>query len=390
MICKPILSPHLRQDGTAQIKIYVNEGGKKKKYIGTKIHVDPKLWDAKRGVVKPAHPMAMVYNARVKKQLIEIETHLMQGGSIDNLGVNKIEFVVDLIDKIVDEATKGTIPLKPGTTKTYRALAKRIRQYCAFKNMRTPSFDEVNMSFYRQFCDWLEAVAGCGIAGIGKHIKVLKSVMSAGIERGLHTNTVHQSRAFKAHKILSSSKIYLNTEEIAAMEGVDLSAQPALERERDRFLLSYYFIQRYSDTGGLSRAGLFEKNGGRYLRMVSTKTQKECVIPIKPAAYLLLEKYDWKLGFSSNQQANRHLKEIAKMAGINGMVTQDGQAQPKYNFVCTHTARRSAATNLYLAGAPLKLIADLGGWEKQETLRVYLRASGLETAMLAEGMEFFK
>jgi len=83
------------------------------------------------------------------------------------------------------------------------------------------------------------------------------------------------------------------------------------------------------------------------------------------------------------------LKTITALAGINEATLQDGRTLPKSQFVGTHTARRSAATNLYLGGASLKVIADLGGWENEETLRVYLRASGLETARLAGGMAFF-
>lgn len=390
MVCKTILSPHVLKDGTSQIKIYVNEGGKNKHYIGTKLRVDPKFWDAKKGVVKSSHPMALAYNAKLKKQLIDIETHLLQGGAIKTFGVGKVESVVELIYKIIDEAQKGVTPLRKSTAKTYKTLGNRLEQYCTSKGIGgNLSFDDIDMDFYRQFSDWLETDAGCGIAGIGKHFKVLKRIMNAGIERGLHSNQVHTNKAFKAHK-LGTNKIYLTAEEISLIERLDLSTHPMLERERDRFLVSYYLILRYSDATMLVKDNVFEKNAMQYIRIISTKTHRECIVPLKPAAFAILEKYKWKMDFSSNQQANRGLKEIAAMAGITNPVTQDGIKLPKNKFVSTHTARRSAATNLYLNGASIKLIADLGGWEKQETLRVYLRASGLETAMLAGSMAFFQ
>jgi hypothetical protein len=45
---------------------------------------------------------------------------------------------------------------------------------------------------------------------------------------------------------------------------------------------------------------------------------------------------------------------------------------------------------MYLQNVSLKLIADLGGWSRIETLKLYLRASGLETAIMATDLEFFK
>ncbi|HMQ59190.1 MAG TPA: tyrosine-type recombinase/integrase [Flavilitoribacter sp.] len=43
-------------------------------------------------------------------------------------------------------------------------------------------------------------------------------------------------------------------------------------------------------------------------------------------------------------------------------VSERKKTGPKWSFVTTHTARRSAATNLYLQGVSLKMIAELGGW----------------------------
>lgn len=58
-------------------------------------------------------------------------------------------------------------------------------------------------------------------------------------------------------------------------------------------------------------------------------------------------------------------------------------------LVSTHTARRSAATNLVLDGVNFKTVADLGGWHRLETLQIYLRCSGLDTAIVAKDIAFF-
>lgn len=162
-----------------------------------------------------------------------------------------------------------------------------------------------------------------------------------------------------------------------------------LERERDRFLLAYYFVMRFSDVVRIRREMLFQLNGKVYLRYQSTKTKVEATLPVKQSAMALMEQYQFDLSFSGNVQANRELKTIAAMANINTHASQDGRTGPKSIFVTTHTARRSAATNLYLEGVSLKMIADLGGWVDLQSLRTYLRASGLDTAQVAGDLDFF-
>ncbi len=103
-----------------------------------------------------------------------------------------------------------------------------------------------------------------------------------------------------------------------------------------------------------------------------------------------MQKRHYQLDFSSNQHANRELKRITSMAGINQVVAQGERTAPKSQFVTFHTARRSAATNLRLQGASLKTIADLGGWRKLSTVELYLKASGMDGGLLAEKLVFFE
>lgn len=102
------------------------------------------------------------------------------------------------------------------------------------------------------------------------------------------------------------------------------------------------------------------------------------------------EKVQNQLPKTTNVEANRKIKLIASMAGINAPATENGMTAPKCNFVRTHTARRSAATNLAIEGVPLDFIAKLGGWKNLDTLKKYLLASGLDVAMVAAEYEFFR
>lgn len=213
--------------------------------------------------------------------------------------------------------------------------------------------------------------------------------MRLAMDKRLHNNTDFQHKLFKKIPV-KTNKIYLTDAEIQKMEDLDLSHDEPLSREKDRFLISYYFLTRYSDSVRIRRKDFFEKNGKQYLRYFQKKTNKECVVPVREKAWSILKRRDFDLSGDTNQEANRKLKAIAAMAGIHTSVNEGDRSGPKWKFVTTHTARRSAATHLALQGVNLKIIADLGGWEKIETLRGYLRASGLDSAEVAKDLDFFQ
>ena len=91
-------------------------------------------------------------------------------------------------------------------------------------------------------------------------------------------------------------------------------------------------------------------DGTIYLRYRAGKTKKEATIPVRQRAMELLETYNFDFSWGTNQQANRQVKMAIATAGINEMITQGAVTTPKHALITMHTARRSAATNLYLSG----------------------------------------
>ena len=320
---------------------------------------------------------------------MEIEKHFLDGGTWHSLQHKKTHGS-DLIKfghQVLDEAERGMIPLKPGTRKNYKSTLRRLTE---FTNGSGISFEDIDQRFYDDFSNYLNLYANCGTPGIGNHMKIIKRLMNLALERSLHQNLTHQSRSFRAYKTKFTKKIYLTEGEIEKLETLDLSGTPALDVERDRWLVAYHFIMRFSDVTRLTQSNLVNIGDRIFCKYRSVKTDTEAILPVKSRALTLLEKHGFSLDFSSNQQANRHLKTICAMAGINSPVEQGDRTGPKSSFVTTHTARRSAATNLYLNKASLELIARLGGWENGDTVRLYLQASGLDSALLASDLDFFK
>lgn len=371
------------KDGTCLIRIYVYHN-KKKKYFSTGIAVFPKHWNEKTRLVKRSHPFAAQYNAIVNSKKHELEAHFLEGGTMEDFDVGDGSFM-DYLHHFI-----GNNDLRPGTIKVYRGAFTRLKQYLDYYHLNDISFQDIDLEFYKKYIAFLKDQGYCGDIGAGNHIKVMKKLLRKAQNEGLHRNEAYKDAEFKVLKSKGSNKIYLNEEEIAQLEELDLSTQKPMERERDRFLLSYYFLLRFSDVTRIRRNMIFTRKDKQYLSIRHLKTSIDVILPVGSKAALLLEKYDYDLSFSSNQQANRRLKTICALAGINQLVSEGSRSGPKSQLVGTHTARRSAATNLCLQGISLKIIADLGGWKETRTLRLYLRQSGIDTAIVASEIDFFK
>jgi len=125
------------------------------------------------------------------------------------------------------------------------------------------------------------------------------------------------------------------------------------------------------------------------IKIMAQKTSKTIFAPMTPRVKRIFEKYDYQLPKPiCNQNYNRYLKDIARMAGITTPVTRTRTIRgvlttttvPKYQRVSSHTARRSFATNAYIAGLPTFSIMKITGHKTEEAFLLYIRISAEESA----------
>ncbi len=377
-----------KKNGTCNIKLYLNNNGQKK-YIKTKLAVLPQQFDTVKGLVKKSHPSYQIYNATIRSKILELERHFLEGGSFKTIGNKKSFSLILFLENYIKDSDAGLTEISVSSCKAYKSTLKRLKQFCKHQEISDLSFDDINLEFHDNFKRFLLNSKICAIPGFNVHIKNLKKCMRLAMEKKLHNNSDFRHRLFKKIPV-ESNKIYLTREEIQRIEELDLSFNKMLSREKDRFLISYYFLTRYIDSILIRRKDFFQKEGKYFLQYTQKKTGAKCIIPVSQAAWSILERRDFNLSGDTNGEANKKIKLIASMAGINTIVNEGAQSAPKWSFITTHTARRSAATHLALQGVNLKIIADLGGWKRLETLRDYLRASGLDSAEVAKDLDFFQ
>ena len=121
----------------------------------------------------------------------------------------------------------------------------------------------------------------------------------------------------------------------------------------------------------------------------SKKTGNRVIIPIRAELQAILDKYDNRLPTAYEQKVNKYIKEIAREAGIVDMVevsyVENGEKKShlveKCELVKTHTARRSGATNMYLAGIPTIAIMKITGHKTEKEFMKYIKITEEQTAI---------
>lgn len=210
---------------------------------------------------------------------------------------------------------------------------------------------EIDLSFSRDFKDYLRTIEKLNENTVGRSIGFLKTIVRDAKSEGLEVSP--QLDKIKASKI-KAHIIYLNEEELRSIKNLDLSDSEHLEIARDWLIVGSYTGQRVSDFLRFTTNNI--KDG--FIEFVQMKTGKKTVVPLHPYVQDVLQKYDDKFPRKmSSQRFNEHIKKVCKRAGLKSvipgsMLNKDTNRKevgkyPKYKLVTSHICRRSFATNHY-------------------------------------------
>lgn len=133
--------------------------------------------------------------------------------------------------------------------------------------------------------------------------------------------------------------------------------------------------------------------------MITKKTKQQVIIPMHPFLKAIRKKYkessttQSKRG-KSNTTINKHLKELGRLANINSPIIQRNSIKGetikrKYELITTHTARRSFATNAFLAGIPPLSIMKITGHKTERAFMRYIKISQQDNANKLASHPFF-
>jgi integrase len=280
------------------------------------------------------------------------------------------------------------------TIKAYKSALNHLKTYTITKKTSI-DFDTIDLSFYNSFTKYLVEDLNMSQNTVGSKIKNVKVFMNEAHQRGLHNNLEFRNRKFK--KLTEDTdKIYLNSQELEKIYKLDLSGNKKYEKVRDLFIIGCFTGLRFSDFTQLTKENIID---GNKIKIRTQKSKDIVVIPLHPYVKDIYIKYGWEIPEPiSNQKMNEYLKKIGEIAEIKGSVqtaiTRGGKMQKnlieKFNLISTHTARRSFASNLYLAGIQAINIMKITGHKTESSFLRYIRISQEENANQLLDHPFFK
>ncbi len=298
---------------------------------------------------------------------------------------------LDVFCNIDDYSKSKEGSVKKCTINVINAMKAHLRLFEEYRK-EPITFDSFDAQFYEDFVFYLtyempqvrrkELIKGLKANSVGKTIKHLKSFL-----RDRMRKKVIPFMDLGAFKVMEEEvdAIYLSWKELSAIYHLDLSKQTQLEKYRDLFVLGCLTGFRFSDYSDIKPEEV--RDGMLYVNQ--TKTHSTVVVPLKKdAKKILIDKYNMQMPQVSNVNLNYHIKEVARLAGIDeqikithkrgNKVTEE--IKPKYAWVTSHTCRRSFCTNEYLDGTPTNLIMAISGHKTEKAFRRYIKADQVQKA----------
>lgn len=422
---KPICSANKTlRDGTSTIFLQYCFSANNRTLLNTDIRIPPNYWNSKRRCVSSKLPKNFGSSQRLNEEIIRL-TRIAEDlvtFATNNQISDKGNFVKNSFHSDFDVSTLHVIQSNTATLSAVKQVKNEDIYYqlddyikskelkvskatlCVYRNIkahllafekyrgRKITFDDLDFAFYDAFVLYLTfhhihmrrktKLTGLKMNTIGKTIKHLRVFIKDRVKR-----KIVAAIDLSDFKIIEeeSDAIYLTHEEIAHIYHTDLTAYSYLVEYRDLFVLGCLTGLRFSDFSTLHPDDL--KRDMLYKKQ--TKSDHWVVIPLREEAKLIFTRhFKDKLKCLTNPEFNKHIKTIGKLAGINQTVKfsyKKGNknieiAKPKYEWITSHTARRSFCTNEFINGTPVELIMKISGHKNTKDFYKYIRITPEEAA----------
>jgi integrase len=367
------------------IYLFFHYNGKRMKF-STGEKIAPKNWNPENQRVKKSFPGSPELNGYLEKVIEEVQKIYRTANSNDidysidelreklNNKLNRKKIIqkefFEYLDEFIDVNKNFK---KPNTIKKYVTLRNHLEKFEKEKKFKV-KFDTINSRFYELYNCFSIVELNQLNNTFSKYIKVLKTFLNWATERGYNTNT--KFIKFKT-PVDESDNISLTQEELDKLYEFDFSNDKKLGQLRDSFCFGCYTSLRFSDISRVRKINIKGDN----IQIKSLKTKSNLDIPLNVFAKEILIKYDYKIPVISNQKTNKYLKEIGKIVGIDEPILKTQykgveeiqKDAPKYNFISTHTARRTFVTLSLEKGMRAETVMKISDHKDHKTFEKYIK-----------------
>jgi integrase len=179
-----------------------------------------------------------------------------------------------------------------------------------------------------------------------------------------------------------TDSIYLTEDEILQLLEIKDFDDPVHEKVRDVFVVGCFTGMRYSDYSSIDIKAIRNNR----LEFVQKKTGGKVTIPIHPVVNMILKKYDNALPkVPKNNEFNRIIKLVGEKLvclhiPFTKQVTYGRELKElvsmKFNYLQTHTARRSFCSNEFLKKTDPMIIMSISGHKSHKSFMRYIKVTG--------------
>jgi len=385
----------INQKGYAPLRMHITVDGSLIKKSIKEISIKPKDWKADKQRVRTNNKNEEYNNHSDYNQILEELTEKVRNIERHAL-INKIALTKEYVLSKLDEKTSISIEHSffdlfqtyidqcrlvntPWTIKGYNTVLKFLKDFSRDTGY-VFILDTIDINTFEELRKYSFDTRNTRNNYFAKIVNVLKRFMEWAYKHKYHKNREFKDFKVSEHEI---EVIFLEKEELFKLYEHQFESSK-LEKVKDSFCFACFTGLRFSDLSNLQTSNIFTES----IKLDIRKTKEtDHIIPLNKFSKSILEKYKGTihepLPIISSQKFNDYLKECCKEAGIDKPVTitrfigsrRIEITEPKYEFITSHTARKTFATNSLILGMSERAVRGITGHKKEESFRRYVKIS---------------
>lgn len=387
----------LQKTDNSQIYIRVSAGREINLRKKTGLTINAKDWSERTNLPKTnddsnkllktkLEELSLFVNKRLNEDLTtgQLLTNDWLGHVIDDcfqrVTKTDLSLLVNYIQKIIDDAPTrknaktGALGLSKSTIKNYRMFKNIVVEYQEFKKKEL-QFKDITKTFTESFKNWLIIDKNYSTNYAGRQLEFIKTICKDAELNGfivpIYSTKLETFR-------LSDDDRYIHTLSFDDLEKIKKKemSTPHLTEVKKWLLIGCAIGQRGGDLFNLTPDNIRLDKSLVFIDIKQEKTKKSVTIPVldEDIIHILLNDFPKLVSF---KRVNPFIKEVCQIAGIDEVVKgyfKDGVRQeltnkPKYEFITSHSFRRSFATNFYRK-IPTSILIKITG---HSTERMFLK-----------------
>ena len=333
-------------------------------------------------------------NGKPKMSFIDLQSKLFglidrsdrKASKKDKVNSGHNEILIDFIDHFVQDCEAGVRlspkrqRLKPSSIGSYKTTKGYLLKFQE-QTKKVLTLKDFSQSDIDKFSDFLiidEEFA------MNTHAKAMMDFLQI-IKYAVKQKKIPAAKLVELEfdtRREETDSIYLTENEILELLEIKDFDDPVHEQVRDVFVVGCFTAMRFSDYSTIDPSAIRNNR----LEFVQKKTGGKVTIPIHPVVNAILKKYDNTLPkVPKNNEFNRIIKLVGERlpclhVPFTKQVTYGRELKElvdmKFNYLQTHTARRSFCSNEYLKGTDPLIIMSISGHRSHKSFMRYIKVSG--------------